>query len=81
MSERSLQNLHNREKKHVLPNGKLASEYREAPCASFEDVSAFTTAHDWHDKPHRLIYDLLEVVDQYKRKIARLERELKAARR
>lgn len=77
MSERAIQQLHNREKKHKLPNGKLAYEYREAIVTSFDEAPMFTTAYDWHDKPHRLVYDLLEVIDQYKREINRLKRRLR----
>lgn len=73
-TERAKTMLHKRERSHRLPNGKMASEYREAMCTSFEDAEMFTTAFDWHDKPYRLVFELLEVIDQYKRKIDRLEK-------
>jgi hypothetical protein len=73
MSERALQMLFKREKNHKLPNGKLASEYRDAVNSDPNEVRVFTTAYDWHDKPHRLVYDLLRCIDTYKRKIDRLE--------
>jgi hypothetical protein len=62
--EAELQALFERERNHVLPQSYgLASDYREA--ISGEGPRA----GDWEDKPHRLVYDLLRVVDTYRTQI------------
>jgi hypothetical protein len=70
--EDELQELFNREKSHTLPNGHTAYDYREA--ISGKDDGVFgTLGYDWVDKPHRLVYDLLRVIDMYRQKLDVLE--------
>lgn len=49
-------------------------EYRQAVRSSFEDehVTMFSVAYDWHDKPHRLVYDLCNEVDALRASLADL---------
>lgn len=61
--EDELQALFQRERTHRLPNGLLASSYR----AAMSGEGALGA--EWQDKPHRLVYDLLRVVDTYREQI------------
>jgi hypothetical protein len=62
-TEEELEALFQRERQHVLPTGFLAAVYRAA--VGGEGCKA----GEWADKPHRLVYDLLRVVDTYREQI------------
>ncbi len=66
-NEDTLRELLNREKSHTLPNGERAYDYRQAISGDGP------LAGQWNDKPHRLVYDLLRVVDMYRQKLDVLE--------
>lgn len=44
-------------------HGLDTEEYRQAVSVSLDHVPMSSVAHEWHDNPHRLVYDLCNEVD------------------
>ena len=52
-------------RRHADDHGELnTQEYRDAVCSMLEEAPLFSVAYDWHDKPHRLVYDLCKEIDR-----------------
>jgi len=70
MTEFELNQLFHREHTRVLYGGKTAEDFRVA-------ISGHgPLAGEWADKPHRLVYDLLRVIDAYHQRAAEAKGEL-----
>lgn len=63
-----------RKRKPGMRRGTTTNDYRAA-IGGEDRENMWSLAYEWEDKPHRLVYDLCNEVDNLKSKLRKLQKE------